>query len=283
MYRPPPCGSRAGRDKGPSSALRPDRRRNAAPGRESRPALPACGPRRAPERIEPFGPHDVALRAEQNALRPGQIDEHGHDLRQANGQGQGRHLDDEVFAVAIDDQSAQAVAFAEDQSRGALGLVVAQHAPQMQGRFQPPPPKGLVQRLGFVPGIQANVDPAAAIEDPAGDEASCIGAEIDDVAVGRTAFDAVDGRIEDPGMPAEKGPGFSRFEQDTCQADSPKNLASLTGGWGSVNRSSNYNALRGLRRAAGIACNACSDKELPRYPRQGRFRLSRPENPVDPK
>ena len=52
---------------------------------------------------------------QQNALRPGQIDEHRHDLRQADGHGQGRHLDDEILAVAIDDQSAQPVAFAEDQ------------------------------------------------------------------------------------------------------------------------------------------------------------------------
>ena len=114
--------------------------------------------------------------AQQYALRPDQVDEHRHDLRQANGQGQGGDLDDEIITVAIDDQSAQTVALAEDQSRGALGQVVAQHGPQLQGRFQPPPPKGLVQRLGLVPGIQANVDAASAIEDPPGDEAALVGA-----------------------------------------------------------------------------------------------------------
>jgi hypothetical protein len=56
------------------------------------------------------------------------------------------------------------------------------------------------------------VDPAAAIEDPPGNEVALVGAEIDDVAIGRTALDAVDGRIEDPGVPAEERPGFSRFD-----------------------------------------------------------------------
>ena len=42
-------------------------------------------PQASPGQIEPFGPHDVLLGAEQNALRPGQIDEHRHDLRQADG------------------------------------------------------------------------------------------------------------------------------------------------------------------------------------------------------
>ena len=158
---------------------------------------------------------------QQNALRPGQIDEHRHDLRQANRHGQGRHLDDEILGVAIDDQPAQSVAFAEDQSRGALGRVVAQHAPQLQGRFQPPPPKSLVERLGLVPGIQAHVDPAAAIEDPAGDEPPIFGAQIDHVAVGRTAFDAVDGRIEDPGMPAENGRAFRGLSKMRGKASSP--------------------------------------------------------------
>ena len=176
-------------------------------------------PGRPRRQIEPFRPHDVALRPQQNAFRPGQFDEQRYDLRQANGQGQGRHLDDQELAVAIDDQPAQSVAFAEDQSRGAPGLVVVQEGPQLHGRIQPPPPKGLVERLGLIPGIQANVDPAMAIENSPRNEASLIGAEIDDLAVGRTAFNAVDGRIEDPGVPAKERPGFSRFEQDTGQGN----------------------------------------------------------------
>src|SRR5208337_1924112 len=90
-------------------------------------------------------------------------------------------------------------------------------AAKADGRFQSATPKDLVDRFSLIPSIQANMDPAATIEDSPGDKARLIRAEIDNVAIGRTAFNPVDGRIEHPRMPAEKRSGFSRFKQDTCQ------------------------------------------------------------------
>ena len=47
----------------------------------------------------------------------------------------------------------------------------------------PPPPKGVVQRLRLVPSVKADVDPAAAVENAAGDELLLVGEEVNDVAV----------------------------------------------------------------------------------------------------
>ncbi len=55
------------------------------------------------------------------------------------------------------------------------------------------------------------MDAAAAIKNPSGNEATLIGKQIDHVAIGRCALDPINGRIEYPGMPAKKGPGFARL------------------------------------------------------------------------
>ena len=60
-----------------------------------------------------------SVRSTMPAAAP--VDEHRHDLRQAHGHGQGRHLDHEIFGIAIDHQPAESVAFAEDHSRGPWG------------------------------------------------------------------------------------------------------------------------------------------------------------------
>ena len=148
----------------------------------------------------------------------GQLDQHRRQLRQSDGHGHRRDLNRQVRAIAIDDQPAQSVAFAEDQPGRPLGVVVAKLGPQPQCRGQPLAPERLVQRLGRIPSVQADANPAAAVEDATGDELALVREQLDHVAVGRAALDAIHGRIEHPGMPAVKRPRLSRFQDDVGQS-----------------------------------------------------------------
>ena len=101
----------------------------------------------------------------------------GDDLRQPDGHGQGRDLDRPgTSAIAIDDQPAQAVAFAEDQpgrplrDRRSRAAVRSRRAAASRRRQN-----ASSSGLGRVPGVQADADPAAAVEDAPGDELALVG------------------------------------------------------------------------------------------------------------
>ena len=138
--------------------------------------------------------------------------EHGDNLRQPHGHGQRGDLHGQIIGVAIDDQAAQAVAFAEDHAGGPLRIVVAELPAELDGRLQTPPPKGLVQRLGRIPSVKPDADAALAVEDAAGDELALVAQQVDHIPVGGVAFDPIDGRIEHPRVPAVKGTGLARFQ-----------------------------------------------------------------------
>ncbi len=116
-----------------------------------------------------------------------------------------------MLAVSIDYQPTQTVALAEYQPCRAIGLTVTKRLAESKGRFQPPTPKSVVQRFRFVPSIEANMNAAATIENPSSNKAPLIRNQVNHVTVGRRALDTVNGRIEDPGMPAKKWPGFARL------------------------------------------------------------------------
>ena len=126
--------------------------------------------------------------------------------------GPGGDLHAEPLGVAIDDQAAQAVGLAEDQPCGPIGRVVAQLAAKVDGPLHPPLPERLVQGLGRRPGIEPDTNSAGAVVDAPGDELSVVGHQVDDVAVGRLAFDVIDRAIQHPRMPAIKRPGLAGLE-----------------------------------------------------------------------
>ena len=82
-----------------------------------------------------------------------QFEQQRHDLLQPLIDGQRRRLHRQIFAVAIDDQAAQAIGFAEHQPRGSCWIGVAQLSPQFDGGFQPPPKERLVQQFAGVPRV----------------------------------------------------------------------------------------------------------------------------------
>ena len=130
--------------------------------------------------IEPFGPADAPFAsAARRSAAPVNSTSMGDDLLQPHGHRQGGDLNRQVRPVAIDDQAAQAVALAEDQSRRSLGIVVADVLPQAEGGGDAAAPKGVVQRLGRIPGVQPHADAAVAVEDSPGDELALVREEID--------------------------------------------------------------------------------------------------------
>ena len=82
-----------------------------------------------------------------------------------------------------------------------------------------PLPKGLVQPLGRIPGVEPHADAALAVEDSVGDELAFVREEIDGVAVGGAALDAIDRRVEHPGVSAVERPRLAGFEDDLSQGD----------------------------------------------------------------
>ena len=144
----------------------------------------------------------------------GQFHQHGDDLRQPRGHRHRCYLDRQVVGVTVNDQAAQAVPLAKDQPRRPFRIVVAEVGPELQRRFKPPPPEAVVQLLLGVPCVQADLDAAATVEDPACDERPFVGDQLHHVAIGRVAFDAVDGRIEDPGVATVERAGLARFEDN---------------------------------------------------------------------
>ena len=85
--------------------------------------LPQYGPSRSSIPSARLTPRSVRIMMPCGC---GQFDQHGHDLRQPHGHRQGRDLNGEIIGIAIDDQAAQPVALAEDQSGRALRIVVAE-------------------------------------------------------------------------------------------------------------------------------------------------------------
>ena len=152
-----------------------------------------------------FGPQKNALGLEVLDQEPGE------KIEPDSGR-PGGDLHAQPLGVAIDDQAAQAVGFAEDQATCPLGRVVAQLLAKLDRPLQPPLPKRLVQGLGRHPGVEPHANPAGAVKDAAGDEFAVVGHQVDDVAIGRLAFDVIDRAVEHPGMPAIKRPGLADFQ-----------------------------------------------------------------------
>ena len=65
-----------------------------------------------------------------------------------------------------------------------------------------------------IPGVEPHADAALAVEDSAGDELAFVREEIDDVAVGGAPLDAIDRRVEHPGVSAVERPRLAGFEDD---------------------------------------------------------------------
>ena len=141
-----------------------------------------------------------------------QLDQHGTICGSRTAMAMRGDLHGQIIGIAIDDQAAQSVALAEDQPGGPLRVVVAELPAELDGRLEPPPPEGLVQRLGRVPGVEPDPDAAAAVEYAAGDELALVAEQIDDVPVGGGTFDPIDGRVEHPGVPAVEGSGLAGLE-----------------------------------------------------------------------
>ena len=84
-----------------------------------------------------------------------------------------------------------------------------------------PRQKASSSALAAIPGVQPHADAAVAVEDSSGDELALVREEIDGVAIGGAPLDAIDRRVEHPGVSAVERPRLARFEDDLCQGDSP--------------------------------------------------------------
>ena len=177
---------------------------------------------------------DAALGADHDALRcRARLDQHRHDLRQADRHRQRRHLDDEIVGVAIDDQPAQAVAFAEDQPGGALRARRSPAAPRTamaasNRRRQKASSSGSASSQVYSRTRMR----LRLLKIPRAMNLPLSRAEIDDVAVGRIAFDAVDGRIEHPGVPAVERAGLAGFQDDLGHGGGGRGLGARDQGLG---------------------------------------------------
>lgn len=139
-----------------------------------------------------------------------------------------------------------------------------------------------------------------AVDDPPGDEAAVVAYQIDDVAVGRFAFDAGNRRIEHPRVPGVKRPCLARLEYDRSLGQSISGFHNRAGGErsrGGERRRSECNANRmplamGPPRAAAnqrTAAGSAKRRSTPHHshiivttaPSAASLRMERIEEPLD--
>ena len=109
-------------------------------------------------------------------------------------------------------------AFAAFSPDGQKLLYAAASFVDRQGSRNPPAKQRLIERLLGVPRKQPHANPALAVIESAGDELALVADEVHDLPVeveevlacdaGR--LDAMDGRLQDPGMPAKERQGLFR-------------------------------------------------------------------------
>ncbi len=172
--------------------------------------------------------HGAFLIPDDDRFRMQQINQQRHDAIQTPGERQRRRLHGETIGVAIDDESAESVGFAEHEPGRALGIGIAEIAPQGKRRFQAMAPECIVERVGGRPGIQPHPQPALAVVQAPRNEPAFVGNQIDRIAIDRVAVDSRDRRIQHPGMPAEERPHLARFQMHLGDAHAGVNLRGAT-------------------------------------------------------
>jgi hypothetical protein len=156
-----------------------------------------------------FGPQDDGAWGEQ-------LLQDADERFQALGHGQGRRLDRQAVAVAIDNEAAELVGFTEDEAGGCfasiLGGLVADAAAEVDGGGDSVAEEGFIERFGFLPSEEADANAALAVLKATGNELAFFVDQIDDLAVeieevlaGQAGWlNAIDGGRQDPRMPTIK-------------------------------------------------------------------------------
>ncbi len=170
--------------------------------------------KRAVVDLQAFDLANTAFGAKVNAGRPNEFVEQVGQQITALRQGERGELHHEPAVVAINGEARQAITLAEDQPTGRPRSGEPEYLAQPEGGGKAIAEEPSVERDVFLPAIEANADLAAAVEQPASDEAARIRDEIDLVPVGRLPLDGGDGPGEDPGMSTVERPGSFRQKND---------------------------------------------------------------------
>ena len=150
-------------------------------------------PERAVVQFHPFELADALLGAQVDAARVEQLAQHVGDHVAPVGQPERGELDREPVAVAVHDHAGEEVGLAEDDAIAGVGPVRASGCRAGGGwPREPVAEEGGVERNAFLPRVEPDVDLRLAVEEAAGDEVAAVRDEIDLVAVGRLAVDALD-------------------------------------------------------------------------------------------
>jgi hypothetical protein len=125
-----------------------------------------------------------------------------------------------VIGVPVDDQTAQPVRFAEDQSHRGGRFVQSQAGTKRHCLSDAGIPERFIQWLLRIPGVQADAQTTGAIDDSASDKTAFVGYQIDDVTITALAFQALDRRVEYPGMVSEKRAGLVGLDYGLSHGES---------------------------------------------------------------
>ncbi len=148
---------------------------------------------------------DALLGAQVDALRVEQFAQHVRDHLAAVRQAERGELHRQPVAVAVHHHAGQVVRFAEADAVARVRRVQLQDVvPEVHSTREPVAEESAVERRGRFPAVQPHVDLRLRVEQPAGDEVAAVRDEIDLVAVGRGALDALDRAGEHPRVSPEE-------------------------------------------------------------------------------
>src|SRR4051794_18476642 len=101
----------------------------------------------------PFHLHGAFFLAQNDAARAGELEQDWNNLLQSHCDGERRRLQRKVFAVAIDNQPAEAIGFAVNEPRRATGIPIAEIAEELNRSLQTATKECLVEQIGRIPGV----------------------------------------------------------------------------------------------------------------------------------
>ena len=147
---------------------------------------------------------DADVGAFVDPLCPGRRLQRGDDLGAEAFDACAQELDDQIFAVAVDDQSGQRVALGMDQAAAAFRRIEPEKFPVLDRIFDPAAEERRVDRLLRVETLDPRRELRLRRPGRPGEEAAFRIGYDDGFAGGRFSFQRGDGSREDPDMTAEQ-------------------------------------------------------------------------------